>query len=354
MNNYIKKIACKHIRSLKPYKSARMIGGVGSIFLNANEFPIPIPFNLNNSMFNRYPECQSKDLLLKYANYSSVSIQNILISRGSDEAIELLMKVFCTPKKDCIITFPPTYSMYSKISEIYNIKNKSIFLNFDHGFSLSNFMNALDDVKLIYICRPNNPTGEFLSFSNIINILNVTYKKALVIIDEAYIEFCYSYSLVYLLNFYSHLVILRTLSKSFGLAGIRCGFTLANKQTINLLKKVIAPYPLPSPVIDIAIQALSNFHINIMKDRILKLNRNKIWLLQNLRKISIIEKIFNSVTNYILIKTISSKNVFQILWKQGIIVRNQDHEFSSKGYIRISVGTTMECLNIIHSLKNIK
>ncbi|CAL4042121.1 Histidinol-phosphate aminotransferase [Buchnera aphidicola (Phyllaphis fagi)] len=353
MKSSIKKLSRKNILLFQEYRSARKIGGTGDVWLNANEYPQGMIFNLSNLKFNRYPECQPKNIILKYSEYSKISTKNILVSRGSDEAIELLIKVFCSPKQDSIITFSPTYSMYSKISEIYNIHNKIIPLFFNKTLNISDIQANLNNVKLIYICRPNNPTGHVINKIDIINLLKITYRKCLVIIDEAYIEFCYEHSLSDLIVKFSHLVILRTLSKSFGLAGIRCGFTLAHHDIISLLKKVITPYPLSLPVIDIAYQALQNQYIQIMRNNVLELNKNKSWLLNHLNKINLVNKVFMSEANFILVKFFSVHNVFQKLWNQGIIVRNQDHEYGLQGCIRISIGTKKECLHLIQGLKNI-
>ncbi|CAL4318642.1 histidinol-phosphate transaminase [Buchnera aphidicola] len=353
MKNNIHSLSRKHILQLQPYKSARSIGGKGDVWLNANEVPMSKKFFLHQYVFNRYPEFQSKKLLDYYATYANVKIENILISRGADEAIDLLMKVFCIPNKECIMTFPPTYTMYSKIAEIYNIKNISINMLDNFSLDIQSLKLNLHLVKLIYICRPNNPTGHIFNIKDIIIILEMTVGKSIVVIDEAYIEFCLENTLIFLLSKYSHMVILRTLSKSFGLAGIRCGFAIAHKDIIDLLKKVIAPYPLSSPTIDIAIQALEPSNIACMKQNILQIQKNKIWLLKELKYIHVVQKIFSTSTNYVLVKFFRSDFVFQKLWDQGIIVRNQNHEKTLKGCIRISIGNKTECIKLIIALKNI-
>ncbi|MCW5196992.1 histidinol-phosphate transaminase [Buchnera aphidicola] len=349
----IKNLSRKNILLFQEYQSARKIGGIGDIWLNANECPIGLFFNLRNFCFNRYPECQPKSLILKYSKYSQIPDKNILVTRGSDEAIELLIKTFCSPKKDNIITFPPTYSMYSKIAEIYGVNNKQIPILFDKKLDILNIKLHLNNVKLIYICRPNNPTGHIINKFDIIRLLQITTHKCLVVIDEAYIEFCYEYNLSHLLLEFSHLVILRTLSKSFGLAGLRCGFTLAHSDVIGLLRKVITPYPLASPVIDIASQALSHKYIHVMYKKVFVLNQNKLWLLDQLSKLHIVKKIFESKSNFILVKFFSSLNIFKTLWDKGIIVRNQDHEYGLNQCIRISIGTKQECFHLIQVLKRI-
>ncbi|CAL4318613.1 Histidinol-phosphate aminotransferase [Buchnera aphidicola (Pterocallis alni)] len=353
MEKSIRNLPNKHIVCLKAYKSARSIGGKGDIWLNANELPVSIIHSLKILELNRYPEFQDKKLILKYSMYAGTDYANILISRGSDESIELLIRVFCDSKIDSVMTFTPTYSMYSKIAEIYNVNNIILPLLNNNNLDFKSIKLFLDQVKLIFICRPNNPTGYIIHIKDIIHILDITLGKSIVIIDEAYIEFNIHDSLSYLLKIYPNLVILRTLSKAFGLAGIRCGFALAHRDVILLLRKVITPYPLPIPTILIAIQSLNDSSIRIMQNRVLKINKNRLWLYNQLKNLYIVEKIFYSFANYILVKFFYSDYVFCTLWNKGIILRNQSHDLLLKGCIRISIGTKKECYQLIMTLRNI-
>lgn len=353
MENSMQKLFRKDIVALEAYKSARSIGGSGTILLNANEFPSPNIYSIQNIELNRYPECQPIDLLNRYASYVNIDCENILVSRGSDEGIELLMRVCCIPNQDTILTFSPTYTMYSKIAEIYGIKHIDIPLIDNTSFNILEIKKHLYKVKLIYICRPNNPTGHLFNLDEIIELLELTLNKSILVIDEAYIEFCIDENIVFLLKRFNNLVILRTLSKAFGLAGIRCGFTLAHKDIIRLLQKVITPYPLAAPSIDIAVQALSYSGILDMKNKISILKENKVWLLNNLKRIHLIKYIFDSATNYVLVHFFNSNYVFNTLWNKGIILRKQDHIRGLKECIRISIGTKKECSQLIHELKEI-
>ncbi|WP_343182589.1 histidinol-phosphate transaminase [Buchnera aphidicola] len=353
MKNCLKKLFRSDLLTLEPYRSARLIGGNGKIWLNANECFSPPSFNLNNFFFNRYPECQPKILLEKYSFYSGIKQKNILVSRGADEAIELLIRAFCIPGKDCIMTFPPTYMMYSKISEIYGIQNIKIPLINNIKLDFEKISLYVQNVKLIYLCRPNNPTGHLLNLKNVISVLDVVKNDSIVVIDEAYIEFCEKNTLTFLLKKYDNLIILRTLSKSFGLAGIRCGFTLAHEDIIQILNKIIAPYPLTMPSIDIAIQALEDTNILVMKNRVSVCNQNKLWLLKKIKKLSLVNYIFDSQANYILVNFFYAKKIFNILWNQGIILRDQSHELSLKNCLRITIGTKKECELLYFALKNI-
>lgn len=353
MTDDIIRLARINIQKLEPYQSARRIGGEhGDIWLNANESPTSFYFQSKKKIFNRYPECQPKNLVLSYAKYAHVSLDQVLVTRGADEGIELLIKVFCEPGKDAIIYCPPTYDMYKVNAKIANVKIKEIptFQN-TWQLDLLKIQLNLNKVKLIYVCNPNNPTGNLISKKDLIFLLEITLNKSLVVVDEAYIEFSPQESMVFYLKKYPNLVILRTLSKAFALAGIRCGFILAQKEIIKILNKAVSPYPIPIPVSNIAIQSLNTNFIKLMKNRVLELNSNRIWLVDKLKNISCVEKIFNSNANYLLVKFFMCEEVFKTLWDKGIILRNQDGKINLKKCLRITIGTRLECLRLIEELK---
>ncbi|QNS01842.1 MAG: histidinol-phosphate transaminase [Buchnera aphidicola (Pentalonia nigronervosa)] len=344
-----------NIKKLMPYQSARRIRGkYGEIFLDANECPIPVLFELKNKSFNRYPECQPYELISTYAKYANVFFEQVLVTRGADEGIELLIKAFCEPKNDAIIYCPPTYDMYRVNSEIADVKIKEIpTIKDTWQLDLLSIQLNLDNVKLVYICNPNNPTGSTISQNDLINLLNMTINKSLVVIDEAYIEFFPEISMSFFLKTHPNLVILRTLSKAFALAGIRCGFVLAQKEIIDTLKKVIGPYPISAPAADIATQALQIDHINFMKNRVLHLTSNRIWLSDQLKHISCVKKVFNSHANYILVQFFSCVKIFKSLWKDGIILRNQSNKTHLHECIRITIGARSECRKLVQELKKL-
>nr|WP_281351803.1 histidinol-phosphate transaminase [Enterobacteriaceae endosymbiont of Donacia sparganii] len=354
--NNINKIARKNIINLIPYKSARSLYKSDmkhSILLNANESPITSYFTLNKKIFNKYPEPQSKELINMYSRYVNLSTENILITRGADEGIDIIMRTFCNQRHDKILFCPPTYDMYRVTAEILDIKYIMINSIDNWELNLDKIKKNLNNVKIIYICNPNNPTGNSININNIIKLLELTKNKIIIVIDEAYIEFCINQSLTYLINKYQNLIILRTLSKAFALAGLRCGFILTNKNIINILIKVIAPYPIPDPVIDIAIQALNLKNLIIMKNNVKIIINNKKWLINNLNNCPCIKTIFNSKTNFILIKFNNSNNIFNMLNKKKIIVRNQNHEKKLHNCLRITVGTFYECKKLFFELKKL-
>lgn len=347
----IKKLARINIRSLIPYQSARKIGGSGNIWVNANESPNQIQYNIKQNNLNRYPDCQPKKIIELYANYSGLKKNQILVHRGADEGIDLLIKTFCEPQKDKIMFFPPTYGMYKVTAESFGVKYYEILTNSNWQLNLSEIEKKIKYVKLIYVCNPNNPTANLINQEDLIDLIKITNSKAIIVIDEAYIEFCPKFSLVKLINSNLNLVILRTMSKAFSLAGIRCGFTLANEEIINLLLKVITPYPLPSTVTEIASQALSVQGIKKMKNNIKEIISARKWFITALKQCYCVEKIFNSNTNYVLIRFKNSEKVFSYLENEGIVSRNQNMQPNLQKCIRITIGTKQECKIIVSALK---
>ncbi|NWA63151.1 histidinol-phosphate transaminase [Pantoea sp. B9002] len=351
MSLNIEELARANVRALTPYQSARRLGGNGDVWLNANEFPLPVPFELSQQTLNRYPECQPKIVIERYAAYAGLTPEQVLVSRGADEGIELLMRAFCEPGKDAILFCPPTYGMYSVSAETIGIEYRTVAALDDWQLNLPAIAEQLDGVKVVYMCSPNNPTGNLINPDDIRKLLEMTAGKALLVADEAYIEFCPQATLAGWLQEYPHLVILRTLSKAFALAGLRCGFTLANKPVIDLLMKVIAPYPLATPVADVAGQALSEQGIALMRQHVAELNTNRAWLFEQLPNISVVQQVFPSETNYILARFTDSPKVFKTLWDQGIILRDQNKNPGLAGCLRISIGTREECERLIAALQ---
>ncbi|MDU6079334.1 MAG: histidinol-phosphate transaminase [Pantoea sp.] len=351
MSRNIEELARDNVRALTPYQSARRLGGNGDVWLNANEFPLPVPFELSQQTLNRYPECQPKIVIERYAAYAGLQPEQVLVSRGADEGIELVMRAFCEPGKDAILFCPPTYGMYSVSAETIGIEYRTVPALENWQLNLPAIAEQLDGVKVVYMCSPNNPTGNLIDQEDIRALLDMTAGKALVVADEAYIEFCPQATLSGWLKDYPHLVILRTLSKAFALAGLRCGFTLANKPVIDLLMKVIAPYPLATPVADVAGQALSEQGIALMRQHVAELNASRAWLLEQLPQIGLVQQVFPSETNYILARFADSPAVFKSLWDQGIILRDQNKNPGLAGCLRISIGTRIECERLIAALQ---
>ncbi|MDM2996507.1 MULTISPECIES: histidinol-phosphate transaminase [unclassified Citrobacter] len=344
-------LARENVRNLTPYQSARRLGGNGDVWLNANEFPTAVEFQLTQQTLNRYPECQPKAVIENYAQYAGVNPGQVLVSRGADEGIELLIRAFCEPGKDAILYCPPTYGMYCVSAETIGVECRTVPTQENWQLDLRGIADKLDGVKVVFVCSPNNPTGQLINPQDLRTLLEMTRGNAIVVADEAYIEFCPQATLAGWLSEYPHLVVLRTLSKAFALAGLRCGFTLANEEVINLLLKVIAPYPLSTPVADIAAQALTQQGVNAMRERVAQILLERQYLVNALKEIACVEQVFDSETNYILARFTASSSVFKSLWDQGIILRDQNKQPSLSGCLRITVGTREESQRVIDALR---
>lgn len=343
----MEKLARKQIQALKPYLSARRIGGSGDVWLNANESPFNNEYKTDFVRLNRYSDCQPKAMIDAYAAYAKVQPEQVLTSRGADEGIELLIRAFCEPNQDAILYCPPTYGMYAISAETFGVERKVVPLKADWQLDLSAIRANLDSVKLIFVCSPNNPTGNLVKRQDIIALLEMTKDRAIVVMDEAYIDFCPEASTVDLLAQYPNLAILRTLSKAFALAGLRCGFTLANKELIDVLQKVIAPYPVPIPVADIAVQALSEAGLARTKFQVLDLNANRAYLQAGLYMVPNLT-VFEGWGNYLLVKFPDGDSLFKAAWEHGIILRNSPIE----NCVRISIGNREECEKTLAFIRN--
>lgn len=345
----ISQLSRKNLQSLTPYQSARRLGGSGDVWLNANEYALSPNFDLTDRTFNRYPEPQPQAVIEGYATYAGVMPENVLVSRGGDESIELIIRAFCEPT-DCVLYCPPTYGMYSVSAETCGIALKTVPLTADFQLNLPEIERNLDGVKVVFVCSPNNPTGTLVKRSDLLKLLQITTGKAIVVMDEAYIEFCPQATMVNELPNYPHLAIIRTLSKAFALAGLRCGFTLANAELINVLQKVIAPYPQPTPVTDIATQALTAQGLSEMQQRVVDVLTNRAWLIDQLKQIPSVVEIFDTEANYVLVKFQDGQKVFKALWEKGIILRDQHKALGLQNCIRISIGTREELERTVEAI----
>ncbi|EGQ8323085.1 histidinol-phosphate transaminase [Vibrio cholerae] len=343
----MEKLARQQIQALTPYLSARRIGGCGDVWLNANESPFNNEYKTDFARLNRYSDCQPKAMIQAYANYAGVQPEQVLTSRGADEGIELLIRAFCEPNQDAILFCPPTYGMYAISAETFGVERKKVPLTADWQLDLPSIEANLDRVKLVFVCSPNNPTGNLVKRADIIKLLEMTQDRAIVVMDEAYIDFCPEASTVDLLAQYPNLAILRTLSKAFALAGLRCGFTLANAELINVLLKVIAPYPVPVPVAEIAVQALSPAGLARAKYQVLDLGANRAYLQVGLSMVPGVQ-VFEGWGNYLLVKFPDGDALFKAAWEHGIILRNSPIE----NCVRISVGNREECEKTVAFIRN--
>ncbi len=336
----INKLARSSVKAITPYASARRSMSGGSVWLNANENALAYEYQLNGS-YNRYPECQPPALIQAYADYAGVQSDQVLVSRGADEGIELLIRSFCEPGEDRIVICPPTYGMYAISAQSNQVQCSIVPLLADFTLDVA-AITASQKTKLVFICSPNNPTGDLIPRQQILDVLDFYKETALVVVDEAYIEFAPTASTVDLLTSYPNLVILRTLSKAFALAGLRCGFTIASSEIINALKQMIAPYPLAAPVAEIAVQALSQEGQQRMLQSVDIINNLRADFMAFARSISAFRQVYASNANYVLLQVHDAAAWVQAIAADGILVRNQSSQLGLSEVIRVSIGSPEE------------
>jgi len=341
------RLARPELLAMTPYQSARRIGGSGDIWLNANESP----FVNTEQAYNRYPEFQPSALIQNYARYAELEQSQVLASRGADEAIELLIRTFCVPGKDSITICTPTYGMYAISAATCNVSVNAVALTSDWQLD-PQLTEKLGDSKLLFICNPNNPTGSTLTPAQIEPIIAKLEQQCLVVVDEAYIEFSPQLSMASLIAKYPNLVVLRTLSKAFGLAGLRCGFMLSNQDVIELAKKVIAPYPIPAPVGTIAGEALTLGGVQKMREQVGQLNTLAQRFSEQVSLLSGVEAVYHSGANFVLVR-FSNDSWFTALGGAGIVVRNQSHVPTLQYCLRFSIGNEIEMTRLSETLSQI-
>jgi histidinol-phosphate aminotransferase len=343
MSDLINKLVCDNLKTLTPYESARRIFAGGDsdseIWLNANESPFANDFIVDNAHFNRYPDCQPPSVLLPYAEYAGVQANQLLVSRGADEGIELLIRTFCTPGKDSILICPPTYGMYAISAQTCNVGVEKAPLKADFSLDLSAICAYKGKVNLVFICSPNNPTGTSIGKAQLKQVLEHFADSALVVVDEAYIEFDAHNTWATQLATYANLVVLRTLSKAFALAGLRCGFTLASSEIIQSIMKVIAPYPVPEPVAQIAAQALSQQGLKQMSEQVDYLQQQKKWLKQQLILLPEIELVGDDKANFVLFRHPQKQALMDFLVANAVLIRDQSKQINLDNCLRITLGS---------------
>ncbi|KZN38543.1 hypothetical protein N480_12885 [Pseudoalteromonas luteoviolacea S2607] len=335
-----KSLLPKNIAELKAYSSAKSEKLTGTTWLNANESPYAKEFKLSLSNLNRYPEPQPENVINAYAKYAQLNAEQVLMTRGADEGIELLMRTYCESGKDSIAIFTPTYGMYKVSADTQNVAinelSQSLLLNAD----ISEICASIGGAKLVFICNPNNPTGSLTPTSKIAALAKSLSGRALVVVDEAYIEFCPEQSAAPLLQDFENIAVLRTLSKAFALAGLRTGFLLANTKLLAPVRKVIAPYPVSTAVAMIAEQALNTDSVTQMRRQVSILNRNKDSLKTLLSNSPKVTQILSGEGNFVTLQ-LSDRSFIETAMQQGTIMR----PFSLYGednWLRISIGSEQE------------
>ncbi|HYM36443.1 MAG TPA: histidinol-phosphate transaminase [Steroidobacteraceae bacterium] len=351
--NKLLALARPEIVSLQPYQHAAWRPTLER--LHANEMPWP-PISEyggddSSAGLNRYPEPQPKALVDRLASLYSVRREQVLVGRGSDEAIDLLIRAFCRAGQDQILVCPPTYSMYKVTANIQGASVVEVPLQSGFALDRKSVVAAWrDGVKLIFLCSPNNPTGNLLDAKEIRALCTDLDGKALIVVDEAYIEFARAESLTKWLDRYPNLVVLRTLSKAYALAGARCGTVLAHPDIIGLLARIIQPYSMPSPTVDVAMKFTSPSAVTELRKRVDIVHRERERLVAELSKSPLIRRIFASEANFLLLDCNDADRVLNAAIEVGLIIRDQRSQKALPSGVRISVGTPEQNSRLIGAL----
>jgi len=338
-----------NIKKLKPYSSARdEFDGTASVYLDANENSIGSP---TIKWYNRYPDPMQHKIKEKISKVKNIRTNQIFIGNGSDEPIDLLFRCFCEPAVDNVIVFPPTYGMYEVSANINNVLVKKILLTDDFQLDLPSLEEKIDlNTKIIWICSPNNPTGNSINRQDIEMVLNNF--DGLVVIDEAYINFSRQQSFLSDLNDYPNLVVLQTMSKAWGLAGLRMGMAFASPEIIGYLNKIKSPYNISQPIQDIMFTALDE--IGMVNDMIVELVASRKKLEESLLSLTQVVEIFPSDANFLLIKFIDAKKMYDYLLSMGIVVRDRSNQPLCENTLRLTVGTEKENIKLVEAIKAFK
>ncbi|WP_428775150.1 histidinol-phosphate transaminase [Vibrio sp.] len=352
MPSLASQLAPESIKKLIPYQSARRIGGNGRLWLNANELEMAISFDGDEAGYNRYPDFLPHDIAKAYQNYCQTDAE-VMAVRGADEAIDLLVRTFCQPGQDNILICSPTYAMYNFCADAFGVGTIDVpLLKPNFALDVDNIAQQSQKAKLVFLCSPNNPTGNAIPQPQIIELLERTQQHALVVVDEAYIEFDSGESAVSLLERYPNLVVIRTLSKAFGLAAVRCGFIVAASEVLEFVAKLVPPYPMPDCSARIVLSALSAQGLDTVKSSTETIIATRDKFIEDIRQLSWLEQVYPSATNFVLVKTTADVDLFQYLMSHGIVTRNQGHEPSLTHCVRITIGSPATMQEVTELLLN--
>ena len=338
-----------HIWNLKPYSSARdEFKGSEGVFLDANENPIGSGNEGNN--WNRYPDPLQHAIKSKLAQIKKCSEDQIFLGNGSDEAIDLVMRMSCEAQKHNIIICPPTYGMYEVSASINNIAIQRVNLTTDYQLDVDGILKSINEyTRIIFICSPNNPTGNKLNRSDIYAILT-KYQSGFVIIDEAYIDFSDEPSFIHELNQYPQLIVLQTLSKAYGLASLRLGMAYANPELIKLLNKIKPPYNIGGATQEIVLEALNN--TTFVQQSIDLIHAEKSKLVDELSKITQVIQVHPSQANFLLVNFEKAQALFDYLIDEKVITRNRSNVSLCENSIRVTIGLPNENALLIEKIKS--
>ncbi|MEC7263529.1 MAG: histidinol-phosphate transaminase [Bacteroidota bacterium] len=342
----INSIVRDSVKALKPYSSARdeyVSDGSTMIFLDANENPF-------ENGVNRYPDPYQRSLKAILSEQKGVSETNMLLGNGSDEVLDLIYRAFCEPNQDNVITLPPTYGMYKVLAGINAVENREVLLTVDFEPDVPVILDKVDEkTKLIFICSPNNPTGNSFKKESIEKLL-VSF-NGLMVIDEAYIDFSEKESWLNQLEKYPNLIVTQTLSKAYGLAGIRLGICYASEAIISILNKIKPPYNINQLTQQKALQRVLNE--DAVQQEVIQILEERANLEQALQDLDFVEKLFPSDANFVLAKVDNADKRYQQLLDQHVVVRNRSTQPLCENTLRFTVGTPTENKALIAILKQL-
>jgi len=337
----------ENIKQLVPYSSARdEFKGDAKVFLDANENSFGSPLT---KWYNRYPDPLQIKVKEKISGIKNVPVQNIFLGNGSDECIDVLIRAVCEPGKDNLLICPPTYGMYEVSANINDVALRKVPLTPAFQLDLPAIEKAIDDqTKLIFLCSPNNPTGNSFIREDIEMILNNYF--GLVVIDEAYINFSRQQSFLQELSDYPNLVVMQTLSKAWGLAALRIGMSFASTEIINVMNKIKPPYNINQASQELALEALDE--VGQVNDMIREIVKEREALSGELSKIPFVQKIYPSDANFLLVKMVNARGIYEALLKQQIVVRDRSRVVLCDDCLRITVGTPSENSILVKALND--
>lgn len=342
----LQSILRENVKSLTPYSSARdEFKGTASILLDANENSFGSPLS---SAYNRYPDPLQLSLKDRISKVKGVPVKNMFLGNGSDEAIDLLIRAFCRPEVDNILILPPTYGMYEVSASINDVAVRKVNLDADFQLNLDAISETIDkNTKIIFICSPNNPTGNSIFREDVETIMSNF--NGLVVVDEAYINYSRSKSFIQELTEYSNLVVLQTFSKAWGMAGLRLGMAFASEEIIEVFNKIKPPYNVNQATQTLALEALDKVYMvnNWIRDTV----KERGILSNILEELPFVDRVFPSDANFILVKTENASAIYDYLTSKGIVVRNRSKVELCEGCLRITIGTPEENKQLVSVLK---
>ncbi|MDR1678478.1 MAG: histidinol-phosphate transaminase [Prevotellaceae bacterium] len=339
----IQNLIRKNILALAPYSCARdEFKGEASVYLDANENPM-------NEPYNRYPDPLQWALKEKIAKIKGVNPRQIMLGNGSDEPIDLVFRIFCEPKEDNVVAIEPTYGMYKVCADINNVAYIKAFLNDDFTLDAERVLAAVNKkTKIVFLCSPNNPSGNLLNRVEMLKIVNGF--SGIVVIDEAYVDFSHEASWLEDLNKYPNIIVLQTFSKAWGMASVRCGMAFASEEIISYFNKVKYPYNINKLTQDFVSEQLN--YLERKEKWVTMLLEQRGYLQKELKTLPLVEKIYPSDANFLLVKVPDADAVYNYLVGKGIIIRNRNKVSLAFGCLRITIATKAENDMLINELKN--